>query len=137
MRPRQLLAMGGIVFLVLCAVTLLKLSPTGTNLADFRNSGYGGSSNINNNNKNGDSSGSSRSGDPNREKGTAPPPPFEPFNPSPKPAPPGSHPIWHLITDAERELEAVKGRQSRTLDEAVAEYRRRHLGLNPPPNFDK
>ncbi|KAK7753515.1 hypothetical protein SLS62_004590 [Diatrype stigma] len=133
MRPRQLLATGALFFLVLCAVTLLKLSPTGTNLADFRSSRYGSGSNT----KNGGSSGSL-----NTEKGGAadirpPRPPLEPFNPSPKPAPPGSHPVWHLITDAERELEAVKARQSRTLEEAVAEYRRRHGGLAPPPHFDR
>ncbi|KAH6624398.1 glycosyltransferase family 90 protein [Chaetomium sp. MPI-SDFR-AT-0129] len=54
----------------------------------------------------------------------------------PKPAPGGKHPIWHLIADAEREFEAVKARQSQTLSEAVAEYRRRY-GLPPPPHFDK
>ncbi|KAK3322455.1 hypothetical protein B0H66DRAFT_474246 [Apodospora peruviana] len=57
-------------------------------------------------------------------------------DPKPKPAPGGSHPIWHLINDAEKELEKVKGRQSRTLAEAVAEYKRRYA-LPPPPNFDK
>ncbi|KAK3368041.1 hypothetical protein B0H63DRAFT_497528 [Podospora didyma] len=57
-------------------------------------------------------------------------------NSKPKPAPGGSHPIWHLINTAERDLETVKSRQSRTLREAVAEYRRRY-GLPPPPNFDK
>jgi hypothetical protein len=54
----------------------------------------------------------------------------------PKPAPGGAHPVQHLITDAEREFEAVKARQSRTLHDAVAEYRRRY-GLSPPPHFDK
>lgn len=54
----------------------------------------------------------------------------------PKPAPKGSHPIWHLTIDAERDLEAMKARQSRTLKDAVREYRRRY-GLPPPPNFDK
>ncbi|KAL2201476.1 glycosyltransferase family 90 protein [Corynascus similis CBS 632.67] len=54
----------------------------------------------------------------------------------PKPAPGGAHPIWHLINDAEREFKTVKDRQSRTLHDAVAEYRRRY-GLPPPPHFDK
>lgn len=54
----------------------------------------------------------------------------------PKPVPGGPHPIWHLITDAEREFEAVKARQSKNLRDAVAEYRRRY-GLPPPPHFDK
>lgn len=44
--------------------------------------------------------------------------------------------MWHLITDAERDLEATKNRQSKTLQEAAAEYRRRY-SLPPPPNFDK
>jgi hypothetical protein len=54
----------------------------------------------------------------------------------PKPAPGGPHPIVHLVTDAEREFEEVKARQSRTLRDAVAEYRRRY-GLPPPPHFDR
>ncbi|KAK4123626.1 glycosyltransferase family 90 protein [Parathielavia appendiculata] len=54
----------------------------------------------------------------------------------PKPVPGGAHPIWHLIKEAEREFEAVKARQSQTLDDAAAEYRRRY-GLPPPPHFDK
>jgi hypothetical protein len=40
------------------------------------------------------------------------------------------------MTDAERNFEKVKSRQSRTLRDAVAEYRRRY-GIPPPPNFDK
>lgn len=60
----------------------------------------------------------------------------EPPRREPKPAPQGSHPIWHLITDAERELQSTRERQSRTLQEAVAEYRRRYQ-IPPPPNFDK
>ena len=54
----------------------------------------------------------------------------------PGPAPAGSHPIWHLMTEAEREFDAVKSRQSSSLNAAVAEYRRRY-GLPPPPHFDK
>ena len=57
-------------------------------------------------------------------------------DPKPKPGPRGSHPIWHLINNAEHELEAVKTRQSKTLRDAVAEYRRRYK-TPPPPNFDK
>ncbi|KAK0621541.1 hypothetical protein B0T17DRAFT_617977 [Bombardia bombarda] len=60
----------------------------------------------------------------------------DPADVRPKPAPGGSHPIWHLVTQAERELMATKARQSRTLAGAVAEYRRRH-GMPPPPHFDK
>lgn len=53
-----------------------------------------------------------------------------------KPAPGGSHPMWHLIKDAENRVEETKARQSQTLQEAVSEYRRRY-GIPPPPNFDK
>ena len=48
----------------------------------------------------------------------------------------GSHPIWYLINDAESEFKTIKDRQSKTLEEAVKEYRRRY-GMPPPPNFDK
>ncbi|CAM1505329.1 Fc.00g109660.m01.CDS01 [Cosmosporella sp. VM-42] len=48
----------------------------------------------------------------------------------------GSHPIWYLINDAEREFKNTKDRQSKTLEEAVKEYRSRY-GMPPPPNFDK
>jgi hypothetical protein len=57
-------------------------------------------------------------------------------NTKPKPAPAGSHPIWNLVTNAERELEEVKARQSKTLEQAVIEYRKRY-NIPPPPNFDK
>lgn len=75
--------------------------------------------------------------------GTKPPPEALPVPPSSapaehkfKPAPKGSHPIWHLMTEAEREFEKVKTRQSKTLEAAVKEYRRRH-NIPPPPRFDK
>ncbi|KAL1869180.1 hypothetical protein VTK73DRAFT_3349 [Phialemonium thermophilum] len=44
--------------------------------------------------------------------------------------------MWQLISKAERDLEKLKAKQSNTLREAVAEYRRRY-GIPPPPNFDK
>jgi hypothetical protein len=46
------------------------------------------------------------------------------------------HPIHQLVTQAESELAALRARQSRTLGDAVAEYRRRYK-LPPPPHFDK
>ncbi|TVY25377.1 Beta-1,2-xylosyltransferase [Lachnellula hyalina] len=58
-----------------------------------------------------------------------------PTTPSP-PRSPASHPVWQLISDAEKDYRAMLGRQSKTLEEAVAEYRRRY-GIHPPPNFDK
>ncbi|KAK4186890.1 hypothetical protein QBC35DRAFT_515881 [Podospora australis] len=59
-----------------------------------------------------------------------------PLDTKPPPAPEGIHPISHLVEHAEREFEALKARQSRSLSAAVAEYRRRY-GIPPPPNFDK
>ncbi|RAL62260.1 hypothetical protein DID88_004828 [Monilinia fructigena] len=47
-----------------------------------------------------------------------------------------SHPIYQLIKDNEQEFENIKAKQSKTLQEAVAEYRKRY-GIHPPPNFDK
>ncbi|KAK4169341.1 hypothetical protein QBC43DRAFT_340711 [Cladorrhinum sp. PSN259] len=54
----------------------------------------------------------------------------------PQSGPTGSHPILHLVSKAEKEFEKVKQRQSKTLREAVAEYKRRY-GMPPPPHFDK
>ncbi|TWU73710.1 capsule-associated protein CAP1 [Metarhizium rileyi] len=45
------------------------------------------------------------------------------------------HPIRDLMVDARRELEATTGRQSKDLEGAVKEYRRRY-GIHPPPHFD-
>ena len=47
-----------------------------------------------------------------------------------------AHPIWQLIKDAEQNLENVQEKQSKSLQEAVAEYKRRY-GIPPPPKFDK
>jgi hypothetical protein len=47
-----------------------------------------------------------------------------------------AHPIWQLSKDAEQNFQAMLDRQSKTLEEAVLEYRRRY-GIPPPPNFDK
>lgn len=48
----------------------------------------------------------------------------------------GQHPISQLTANAQQSFAAVKARQSKTLVEAVAEYRRRY-GMPPPPHFDK
>lgn len=56
-----------------------------------------------------------------------------------RPLPPStetSHPIYQLVTKAEKEQEELIARQSESLSEAVKEYRRRYQ-LPPPPNFDK
>ncbi|GAA5875316.1 hypothetical protein JCM3774_005777 [Rhodotorula dairenensis] len=46
------------------------------------------------------------------------------------------HPIHDLIQNATREWDAKRARQSKTLVEAVREYKRRHK-RNPPKGFDK
>ncbi|KZO90803.1 glycosyltransferase family 90 protein [Calocera viscosa TUFC12733] len=46
------------------------------------------------------------------------------------------HPIEKLMSDGQRAWEAKLRRQSKTLDEAVAEYNRRY-GFAPPKGFDK
>lgn len=47
----------------------------------------------------------------------------------------GPHPIYELISRAEQEWEAKHARASQTLDQAVAEYKRRYK-RNPPKGFD-
>ncbi|OJJ47649.1 hypothetical protein ASPZODRAFT_151119 [Penicilliopsis zonata CBS 506.65] len=46
------------------------------------------------------------------------------------------HPISKLIRNAGREFDALRAGQSRTLADAVKEYRRRYQ-MHPPPHFDK
>ncbi|KAI1754354.1 hypothetical protein F4782DRAFT_494125 [Xylaria castorea] len=53
-----------------------------------------------------------------------------------KTAPSGVHPIQLLVAEAEKEFAATKARQSKNLEQAVAEYRRRY-GIPPPPHFNK
>ena len=53
-----------------------------------------------------------------------------------EPATAKSHPIHQLISSNAADFKALKARQSKTLQEAVAEYRRRY-GIPPPPYFDK
>src|SRR2546423_7953432 len=44
-----------------------------------------------------------------------------------------SHPIHRLISNAQSEFQSTRARQSRSLSDAVAEYRRRYK-LPPPPH---
>ncbi|KAL2822518.1 hypothetical protein BJX63DRAFT_417584 [Aspergillus granulosus] len=46
------------------------------------------------------------------------------------------HPIVALIEDAQQQFDSLRERQSRTLADAVREYRRRYR-MHPPPHFDK
>ncbi|KAF2455901.1 hypothetical protein BDY21DRAFT_349016 [Lineolata rhizophorae] len=47
-----------------------------------------------------------------------------------------SHPIDILINQNDEQFAQLVERQSKTLEEAVAEYRRRY-GMHPPPHFDR
>ncbi|KAI9824158.1 MAG: hypothetical protein M1819_000921 [Sarea resinae] len=47
-----------------------------------------------------------------------------------------NHPIHHLISNSEQRFANITAAQSKTLAQAVAEYRRRYK-IPPPPNFDK
>jgi hypothetical protein len=49
---------------------------------------------------------------------------------------PTTHPIDQLIRDAEEEFRSVKNRQSKSLEDAVQEYKRRYK-VHPPPKFDQ
>ena len=51
--------------------------------------------------------------------------------------PASKHPIYQLIADAQKEWDAKVARQSKTLEQAVAEYGRRNKGRKPPKGFDK
>src|ERR1700733_9881481 len=46
------------------------------------------------------------------------------------------HPIHQLVSQAESDFQTLRARQSRSLNDAVAEYRRRYK-IPPPPHFDK
>ncbi|MCJ1372587.1 capsule-associated protein CAP1 [Loxospora ochrophaea] len=61
-----------------------------------------------------------------------------PLDDAPPLAPPSvdSHPIHQLIAQADKEFTDLQARQSKSLEEAVAEYKRRYK-IPPPPNFDK
>ncbi|KAI9839043.1 MAG: capsule-associated protein CAP1 [Thelocarpon superellum] len=63
-------------------------------------------------------------------------PSVDPFLATADPLGPDTHPIHRLVVEAQHGFEAVKSRQSQTLADAVADYRRRYQ-IPPPPNFDK
>ncbi|KAJ9095684.1 hypothetical protein QFC21_005556 [Naganishia friedmannii] len=51
--------------------------------------------------------------------------------------PVSQHPIKQLIREAQTKWAAKNAKQSKTLKEAVEEYKRRHRGNPPPKGFDK
>ncbi|KAI1125000.1 hypothetical protein F5Y10DRAFT_248076 [Nemania abortiva] len=137
MRRRQLLLTGGIAFILICLASLFRLGSE-TSLSDglfeaprahAPGSGFDLSTNHpshvpNSNNDNGQSK--SPSSAPSSSSST----------PKYKTVPAGVHPVRLLVSDAEKELKATIARQSTSLAQAVAEYRRRY-GIPPPPNFNK
>lgn len=68
--------------------------------------------------------------------GSYPPPTGVYGNETAPVGPPTAHPIHQLIGGAESEQEKLLSRQSKTLREAVKEYKRRYK-VPPPPNFDR
>lgn len=124
MRQRQILTLGAIVLFCFLFYTVLNLDaprrPAIPNLTTSKPSSATDAKPV--------------------QDAAPPPPPADIDHDAPrtkfKPAPGGSHPVYQLVKDAELQLEEVKARQSKTLEEAVKEYRRRY-GIPPPPNFDK
>lgn len=118
MRQRQCIILSAFVFLSLCIYSILRLPHDGTRRVTDPGSVPEPPS---------DAQGPVQWGEAPRPEG----------GPKPKQAPDTtSHPIWHLLGDAQREQEQVESRQSETLEDAVVEYRRRY-GMPPPPHFDK
>ncbi|TNY22120.1 glycosyl transferase family 90-domain-containing protein [Rhodotorula diobovata] len=80
---------------------------------------------------------------PTESDAAVPPPPpatlarraVAPDEASPRTLPDRLHPISHLVARAEEEWDDMLRRQSQTLEQAVAEYRRRYK-MNPPVGFD-
>lgn len=122
MRRRQLLSVTAIVFFCVCVYSVLRIPVEPSNIGDAKPA-------------------------PESQASTVPSQPHTPptwedapvIKGGPKPkevSGSGSHPIWYLINDAEREMKAIRERQSKTLEDAVREYRKRY-GMPPPPHFDK
>ncbi len=136
MRARQFTLLGGVVFLFICFYTLPRLGNTHIGVP------------FTGQEPKSDAPTPSEPPDvPSKDLPPSPPPvkvghaspPLADLPPPatpPKAVPHTAHPMWTLISEAESELEKMKERQSKTLKEAVAEYRKRY-GMAPPPHFDK
>ncbi|KAJ3571515.1 hypothetical protein NPX13_g5352 [Xylaria arbuscula] len=129
MRRRQVLLTGVVAFILICLVSIVRLG-SGSNPAS--NFGFDGSPArpapaSDKGGNNGDVSEST-------DKSLAPS--GSSIDYKFKPAPRDVHPVKFLITQAEKEFRATQEKQSKTLAQAVAEYRRRY-GIPPPPNFNK
>ncbi|KAI0166541.1 hypothetical protein GGR57DRAFT_447041 [Xylariaceae sp. FL1272] len=118
-RPRQLVLLGAVVFILICITSFYRSSPNSTPRPPLQKPVHHDipqyqplHSGINFDDE------------------------YTPHSRLPIPAPDGVHPMQYLIAQAEQQQEATEARQSKTIDEAVAEYRRRY-GVPPPPNFDR
>ncbi|KAK8108627.1 hypothetical protein PG984_014428 [Apiospora sp. TS-2023a] len=119
MRPRQVLLTAALVFFVICVMSLSRgVSSPATNLGTKFPAP------------------ASKHGTSATSLNEPPAPPPEEYDPTPQAPPVGVHPMRHLIDKAEHEFKVLKEGQSKTLEDAVAEYRRRY-NIPPPPNFDK
>lgn len=127
MRRRQLLGIGSVAFLLICIASLVRRLGTNTDLLD-------GTLDTPRAHAAADSSKQPSKG--NHQKDGSSPSLSSGSNFKYKTAPVGVHPIQLLVAEAENELGATKARQSKTLQQAVTEYRRRY-GIPPPPNFNK
>ncbi|KAG7137440.1 Beta-1 like protein [Verticillium longisporum] len=117
-RRRQLTVLGLIVFLTLCAWSLIRIPAKRAAAEEARAR------------KARDRATFPSEDGPRRYRRT--PPEMRPKALSDK----AVHPVLQLISEAEREMEKLKARQSKTLQQAVEEYKRRN-NLPPPPHFDK
>ncbi|KAI0969288.1 hypothetical protein F4678DRAFT_170091 [Xylaria arbuscula] len=127
MRRRQLLLTGGVAFVFICIISLLHLGsdttfPDGGLDAQSAHAPPGHQAHASN-----------QVSHKEDDKAHAPASSSEFVH---KSAPAGIHPISYLIAQAEKELTATKAKQSKSLGQAVTEYRRRY-GIAPPPNFNK
>ncbi|KAH7037951.1 uncharacterized protein B0I36DRAFT_315124 [Microdochium trichocladiopsis] len=135
MRPKQIMLASAVIFIVICLASVFRLIPAGTVVQDFS---VGNPLHHQNNPEHHDPNNAVPA--PKPPATTPPPPAPKPQDPivpkKPKSAPAGAHPIAHLVQEAERDFAALRARQSKTLEQAAAEYRRRY-GMPAPPNFDK
>ncbi|KAI0878344.1 hypothetical protein GGS24DRAFT_443510 [Hypoxylon argillaceum] len=139
MRRRQLLLTGGIAFILICIASLFRLGSErslsdgifDTSRAHAPGSGFDSSTGHSAHAPN--KAGHQNDGHPQNGQSKSP---ASTSNPKYKSAPAGVHPVQLLIADAEKELKATVAKQSTSLAQAVAEYRRRY-GIPPPPNFNR
>ncbi|KAI0395309.1 hypothetical protein F5Y17DRAFT_203331 [Xylariaceae sp. FL0594] len=133
MRRRQLLLIGSIAFVLFCIASLFSLVSRPSSLPssyEFLHADHTESKGDQQKENAKDVSSSPP------DTAAVSPHPLPESEPDSPPAPVDKHPISSLVAKAEKELATTSARQSKTLGQAVAEYRRRY-GMPPPPRFDK